>query len=312
MPELSQGEQFLLDQIRRGDQDGWTQLIDRYQGRLVAFARARLSKAAGADADDLVQETFLQFLRGLAAFRAEASIETYLFTILRRRIIDSLRGRRVGICQINDPGDDDAPADATAGGLAAPDLTASAYARRDEQIERERSALADSLRTLIESAKEQADFEDVKLMESLFYAQLRNQQIAAILGLDEKRIALIKHRWLKELRKQVQRRLSAADAASLQGDTAADSLLTEIWEEHRLSCPKRSTVGGYVLGTLDAAWHDYVHFHVNKLGCRFCRANLADLQHQSEEHPRKLRQRIMESTVGFLGRSGLGLPSTGR
>jgi hypothetical protein len=61
------------------------------------------------------------------------------------------------------------------------------------------------------------------------------------------------------------------------------------------------TIGGFVLGTLDPDWRAYVDFHLNTLGCHFCRANLEDLRPQPEEQiPPVLRTRIMESTVGFL------------
>ena len=40
-----------------------------------------------------------------------------------------------------------------------------------------------------------------------------------------------------------------------------------------------------MLGTLEPDWHKYVEFHLNILGCRFCRANLDDLQSQSQRDP---------------------------
>ena len=82
-----------------------------------------------------------------------------------------------------------------------------------------------------------------------------------------------------------------------------DSLLTDLWEYHRFSCPKRNTIGAYMLGTLEPGWHQYVGFHLDTLGCRFCRANLDDLQSQSQEtQHEQFQARIMESTVGFLHR----------
>jgi hypothetical protein len=81
---------------------------------------------------------------------------------------------------------------------------------------------------------------------------------------------------------------------------AIDSLLTETWEDLRPSCPKRSTVGGYVLGTLDEPWRHYIDFHINRLGCSFCRASLEDLQQQSRQNLGSLRRRILQSTVGFF------------
>ena len=83
---------------------------------------------------------------------------------------------------------------------------------------------------------------------------------------------------------------------------AFENLLTDIWEYHRFSCPKRSTIGGFLLQTLEEPWQRYVDFHLNILGCRFCRANLEDLQSETAEHAQQLLARIMESTVGFLHR----------
>jgi len=301
MSEPTQAEQYLVDQVRRGDADGWSALVERFQGRLLAFARSRAISAA--DAEDLVQETFLQFLKGLAAYRQEASLETYLFTILRRRIVDMLRGRRVAVCQLQDRYSDDSSGSSAGGpitAVAAPDLTASTYARRDEQLDQQRAALAEALSEMIGALKETHDFRDLKIIEMLFYAQLRNKDIGPLVEIDEKHIALIKHRWLKELRNRVAARLRGVDVSAIEDPSCADSILTEIWEEQRLSCPKRSTVGRFLLGTLETPWQDYVDFHINRLGCRFCKANLEDLQQQTTEEPRALRQRVMQSTVGFF------------
>ena len=79
MAEASEADRYLIDQIARGNADAWSQLVARYHGRLLAFARSRLPRAQ--DADDFVQETFLRFLQSFRTFRAGASIETFLFTI---------------------------------------------------------------------------------------------------------------------------------------------------------------------------------------------------------------------------------------
>lgn len=295
MTELTQAERYLLEQIRRGNQEGWSQLVDRFQGRLLAFARSR--GIAPADADDLVQETFIRFLNGLSAYRGDASIETYLFMILRRRIIDQLRGKRVNVCLVQD-GEDEGESSVIP--YPSADLTASHYARNGEQVRIAGNALAGALGEMVAVLKQDENLRDLQIMEMLFYAQLRNKDIAKLSGLDEKAIALIKHRWLKQLRERVARRLTQDDLSSIEDTPASDSLLTEIWEEQRLSCPKRSTVGGYFLKTLEKAWQDYVEFHVNRLGCRFCRANLDDLQSETKETPRALREKVMQSTVGFF------------
>ena len=239
MSELSQGEQYLIDQIRAGSAEGWSALVERFEGRLIAFATSRSIKRA--DAEDLVQETFVKFLGGLPTYREEASLETYLFMILRRRIIDFLRGRKPSVCLMQE-GDDDEPVGFEP---PAPDLTASTYARRDEQLEQFRSILSEVLGQMIGGLKDGENFRDMKIVEMIFYGQLRNKDIAKLMAMDEKAIALIKHRWLKQLRERVESRLNDQDFSALEA-SAADSLLTDIWESQRLSCPKRSTLGGYL------------------------------------------------------------------
>jgi hypothetical protein len=119
---------------------------------------------------------------------------------------------------------------------------------------------------------------------------------------------LIKHRALKQIRENLDRRGLKVDdsGASSQPDVRNphyENLLTDLWEYYRFSCPKRNTIGAYMLGTLEPDWQQYVDFHLNLLGCRFCRANLDDLQSQSQETRQEAFQaRIMESTVGFLHR----------
>jgi RNA polymerase sigma factor (sigma-70 family) len=308
MAELSEGDKYLLEQIRRGDGEGWAALVERYQGRLLAFARGRLRQPA--DAEDIVQDTFFHFLKGLPAFREDASVETYLFTILRRKVVDHFRGRHMRLCSLQDVLDSGGAAagGSSSGGdeareaasrIAGDDPTPSFYARRDEQAALDRSALAAALRALLDRLKEAGNLRDLRVIESLFYGQLRNKDVAKVAGIDEKHVALIKHRALNEVRDHVVR-TAGTGAASLP--VYGDSMVTEVWEEQRLTCPKRSTIGRYLLGTLDAPWQELVDFHLNRLGCKFCRANLDDLQKKTNEDSAVVRDRILHSTIGFFKR----------
>ena len=106
-------------------------------------SRGRLRQPA--DAEDIVQDTFFHFLKGLPAFREDASVETYLFTILRRKLVDHFRGRHMRLCSLQDVLDSGAAAaggGSSSGGdeareaasrIAGDDPTPSFYARRDEQ-----------------------------------------------------------------------------------------------------------------------------------------------------------------------------------
>ena len=126
---------------------------------------------------------------------------------------------------------------------------------------------------------------------------MANKAVAKVIGVSEKNIAVIKHRCIKQVRQQIEIEQKAGDFS----EPGLENLFTQVWEEQRLSCPKRSTIGRFLLETLESNWQEYVDFHLNKLGCKFCRANLEDLQKQSDEKQQSsLRRRIMESTVGFL------------
>jgi len=81
--------------------------------------------------------------------------------------------------------------------------------------------------------------------------------------------------------------------------------LGEIWRQHRLSCPTRDELGSYLLATIDPACESYLRFHLEVIGCRFCLANLADLQAQQAETPalaERRRTRFFQSSAGYLRR----------
>src|SRR5438034_11843582 len=87
----SDSDRLLIQQIRSGDSQAWTQLIARYEGRLLAFAERRLHDRATSE--DVVQETFIGFLNSLPNFDERRELQTYLFTIAAHKITDVLRRR---------------------------------------------------------------------------------------------------------------------------------------------------------------------------------------------------------------------------
>lgn len=315
MSELTEAEGYLIEQIRRGDAEGWRQLVSRYQGRLVAFARNRLRRPA--DAEDLVQDTFLGFLNGLPNYRGQAGIETYLFTILRHKIINWGRGQHADLRPLDGDTTNRAgtgtpvPSPDILFGLASDDPTASWYVRRDEAHEHQRTLLTAAIRRFAGDLKESGNLRDLQVVEMLFYCGLPNKDVAAALSLNEGHIALIKHRAIRRIRTLVAPGSSEGDGPpdeppsepDADDFSLVDTTISDIWKILRPSCPKRSTLGAHLLGTLDAPWHEYVSFHLDRLSCEFCRANYQDLQRQTAEGDTQvqvLRDRIVQSTVGFL------------
>lgn len=77
-----------------------------------------------------------------------------------------------------------------------------------------------------------------------------------------------------------------------------------VWRRRRISCPDRGELGSYLLGVLDVDAADYITFHLTEVGCRFCQANLRDLESAAagaSEAPVQRRRRYFESSAGLLG-----------
>jgi hypothetical protein len=79
--------------------------------------------------------------------------------------------------------------------------------------------------------------------------------------------------------------------------------LGEVWRRFRVSCPTREQLGSLLLGVLDEAHVEYIRFHIEKTGCRFCRANLDDMKRQQEETEEVVvsrRSKYFQSSAGYL------------
>ena len=76
-----------------------------------------------------------------------------------------------------------------------------------------------------------------------------------------------------------------------------------IWRRHRLSCPDREQLGQYLLQVLDPEVENYVRFHLERIGCRFCAANLEDLHRERAEslgNRQTRRRRYFQTSAGYL------------
>jgi RNA polymerase sigma-70 factor (ECF subfamily) len=61
--------------------------------RPVLYRLALLQLRDAAAADDAVQETLLAAIEGSASFQGRASVKTWLFSILRHKVLDALRSQ---------------------------------------------------------------------------------------------------------------------------------------------------------------------------------------------------------------------------
>ena len=80
----------------------------------------------------------------------------------------------------------------------------------------------------------------------------------------------------------------------------------EVWRHARLSCPTRATLGSYLLGVLEAALADYIQFHLNTIGCRYCQAAVDEMQARRESaattESNARQKKFFESSVGVRDR----------
>jgi len=81
----------LIARWRAGDERAATELVGRHAPALARFAAA---SGAGADVEELVQDTFVRAFGSLDTFRGESSLRTWLFTIERRLLLDRRRAQR--------------------------------------------------------------------------------------------------------------------------------------------------------------------------------------------------------------------------
>lgn len=84
-------DQELLDQVRAGDRNGFTELVRRHQRSIFGLAVRTLGDVE--EARDVTQRTFVQVYRQLERFRGEASFRTWVYRIAANLALDALRAR---------------------------------------------------------------------------------------------------------------------------------------------------------------------------------------------------------------------------
>ena len=82
----------LLSHARKGDQNAFRVLVERYEPQVAATVIGMLGR--GPDAEDVGQATFIRFYRALADFREDSTIGTYLTRIAINLSLNELKKRK--------------------------------------------------------------------------------------------------------------------------------------------------------------------------------------------------------------------------
>jgi RNA polymerase sigma-70 factor, ECF subfamily len=214
-------------------------LYDRYFARLYAYVRYRV--ASDDDAEDLVAETFLRVARSYARFtpQHDGSLPAWLFRIAHNLISNHYRDtqRRPGTLSL----------EAMPEIVDTHDLPEEAYMRQEE---------LHYLRRIIGTLAPRQQ----EIITLRFFADLRNQEIADILGLDARTVAAYLSRGLAELQRRYAGPPPADGMAFFYGDdvfpTSLSSGLRQPWYEplptNELPAPLREVLNEFTRAAPEA------------------------------------------------------------
>ncbi len=192
----SDSDRLLVQQINEGGRTAeaaWSELVQRYEGRLRAYVRRRLRDHATTD--DVVQETFIGFLNSLANFDDTRDLQTWLFTIASHKVTDQLRkiGRRPHAT--GSEADDEQMGKHTDGRQR----VASSLARSRERMDLEAEAITRGLRDMIVSFRQKNEFVRIQVLELLFVKGWANKDVAVFVGVNEQQVANYRFAAVKKL-----------------------------------------------------------------------------------------------------------------
>jgi len=85
---MTEVESQWLKRLRKGEEGATRELVEAYASSLRRYLVSMLKNPQ--DAEELSQDVLLHFLKGLASFRGECSIKTYLFRIAHNLALNHL------------------------------------------------------------------------------------------------------------------------------------------------------------------------------------------------------------------------------
>lgn len=173
--DTNQGQQTDLDLFhaaQRGDYDAFEQIVRRFHDRVYRLAYGMTKNQT--EAEEVVQDTFLNVFRSLASFRADSSPSTWIYRVAANSALMRLRTkRRKPLLSL-----DEVPNGASTNGNVESLTPPGAWSRQpDEKL------LTKELGTIIDAAVDQLP-EKYRLVLLLRDVEgLSNEDVASTLGL---------------------------------------------------------------------------------------------------------------------------------
>lgn len=95
----ARSDEQIVEGIRRSDEADFNRLYDRYFQRVYSFAYARLRNRA--DAEEVVQETFLAIFRSIDAYGGRSSLLSWIYGITKNTVNNHVRRARAHEARID-------------------------------------------------------------------------------------------------------------------------------------------------------------------------------------------------------------------
>jgi RNA polymerase sigma-70 factor (ECF subfamily) len=193
---VSEAEAKLIDRARQGDALAFRAIMERHNQRLYRVARALLRDES--EAEDAVQESYLRAFSGLSGFSSEASISTWLTSIVINECLGRKRKQRPSV-----------PLD-TVQSLEVSGAQIIRFPGMNANSDPERSAARIEIRKLLESSIDALPeaFRIVFVMRDV--EELSIEETAAVLGIRPPTVKTRLHRARLMLRAALQDQLASS------------------------------------------------------------------------------------------------------
>ena len=171
-------ETELIERLRSGDQKAFAYLVDKHTNAMLRVARNYVP--SHAIAEEVVQETWIALLKGIAKFEGRSSLQTWLFTVManiaKTRGIKERRDQEALLAAMGptvDPDRFQGPDEPQAGAwrqppAAFPDSPEGSVLGRElrDVAQRELDKLPDRQRTVV-TLRDMLDFDSAEVCEVL-------------------------------------------------------------------------------------------------------------------------------------------------
>jgi RNA polymerase sigma-70 factor (ECF subfamily) len=104
---MGEEQEISLEALRRGDRDAFARLVDVHSPKVYRLASRMLRDPQ--EAEDVLQETFLNAYRSIDRFEGRSSLATWLYRIAANQALMRLRRRNPMTVSIDEPPDEDGP-----------------------------------------------------------------------------------------------------------------------------------------------------------------------------------------------------------